>query len=168
MNPREAAIGKTLASGHASGLWTLEALDKPSPGWDEIEQDRVKSAVARDLRNPHDRRMVPALPYPDAGSYRKPRNLAREWIAAHPEEWEAMRTGAAEGPQEVFGTAESRNAAARQVQDYDNRKASGALAPTLDDGGLPTGSVTFPEVINGPVGFRPDWLGDVAKRRTGA
>lgn len=159
MNARETAIGKTLAKGHASGLWTLEQLDKRSPGWHEIEQDRVKSAMPRDIRNPHDHRMTPALPYPDAGTYRKPRNLAREWIAAHPEEWEAMRNGVETSPDVVFGTAESRATAKAQEQRYEQRKAAGLLEPSLEDGGVPSGrGVHFPEVINGPIGYRPDWL----------
>jgi hypothetical protein len=84
------SLALTLVMGVLRGLWTLEDLDTPSRGWDEIENDRRRSAVPRDTRNPHDRRMVPATNYPDAGSRHRYRNLAREWIAEHPAEWDLM------------------------------------------------------------------------------
>ena len=163
MNRREENIGRMPARGHASGLWTLEELDRPSPGWDELEKDRVKSAVPRDTRDPNDTRRVPVAKYPDAGSYRKPRNLAREWIAAHPAEWEAMCNGEELEPTDTIGTAYSRTVAAQQVQRYDTKKAAGKLAPSLDeDSSSYDGRVAFPETLQGPIGTRYDEA--VAKR----
>ncbi len=57
--------GRTLALGTLRGLWTLEQFDHPP-------------------RMPHDIRSI---------NVRNPapwRNLAREWIAANPKEWELM------------------------------------------------------------------------------
>ena len=57
--------GRTLALGAMRGLWPLEALDNPP-------------------RAPHDVRSINVRPGPPH------RNLAREWIAANPREWELM------------------------------------------------------------------------------
>jgi hypothetical protein len=57
--------GQTLAIGAMRGLWPLEALDLPP-------------------RVPHDIRSI---------NVRNPaphRNLAREWIAANPTQWDAL------------------------------------------------------------------------------
>ena len=57
--------GQTLALGAMRGLWPLEALDLPP-------------------RVPHDIRSI---------NVRNPaphRNLAREWIAANPTQWDAL------------------------------------------------------------------------------
>ena len=59
------ATGRTLAIGAMRGLWPLEALDTPPC----LPQD-VRSI---NVRNP--------APH---------RNLAREWIAANPREWDLM------------------------------------------------------------------------------
>tara|TARA_R110000868_G_scaffold32015_1_gene116843 strand:- start:37 stop:339 length:303 start_codon:yes stop_codon:yes gene_type:complete len=84
-------IGRSLAIGILKGLWTLEALDKPSPGWAEIEADRVKSAFPADPAIPKDiRRFGPVMRYPNAGTKLPYRNLAREWIEANPTEWDTL------------------------------------------------------------------------------
>lgn len=57
--------GRTLAIGTLRGLWTLEALDRLPRRELDIRSINVPN------RAPH-------------------RNLAREWIAANPKEWEIM------------------------------------------------------------------------------
>ena len=57
--------GQTLALGAMRGLWPLEALDLPP-------------------RVPHDVRSINVRP----GTVH--RNLAREWIAANPTQWDAL------------------------------------------------------------------------------
>lgn len=79
-----------LLRGILHGYWTLEDLDNPSPGWEELENDRAKSIVPRDHKNPHDRRMVPVMKYQDAGSRRPFNNICRAWVTAHPAEWQKM------------------------------------------------------------------------------
>jgi hypothetical protein len=59
------STGLTLALGTLRGLWTLEALDRPP-----LSPSDVRSLNVR-----------PVAPY---------RNLAREWIAANPTQWNAM------------------------------------------------------------------------------
>lgn len=163
MLPRETAVGYLLACGVVKGLWSLDQLDKPSPGWDEIEKDRVRSAMPRDTRNPHDLRRVPAMRYPDAGTYSKPRNLAREWIAANPEQWAAMEAGEPlESDLQAIGTPATRQAAGVAVSRYDGLQRAGALAPAMEHDAPSGGFPAFPEQIDGPIGFRPEWL---AKRQ---
>lgn len=61
-------VGQQLALGVLRGRWDLEHLDKPG-------QSQI---VANKWRASHD---LPTVPH---------RNLAREWIAAHPREWDAL------------------------------------------------------------------------------
>jgi len=64
----QASAGRLLARGVLKGHWPLEAFDEPSGS--EIE--------ARAWRAAHG---LPEIPH---------RNSAREWIASHSEEWDAM------------------------------------------------------------------------------
>ncbi len=64
-------VGRTLALGVLRGLWTLENLDHPP----RVPQD------------PRSINIRPKEPF---------RNLAREWIAANPREWEIMQRDALE------------------------------------------------------------------------
>ena len=57
--------GRTLALGAMRGLWPLEALDNPPRSPQDVRSINVRTPA------PH-------------------RNLAREWIAANPKEWELM------------------------------------------------------------------------------
>lgn len=67
-------IGKLLALGSLRGLWTLEDLDRPSATTAAMRSAMERAAVQR---------ISAITPY---------RNLAREWIAAHPAQWdEALR-----------------------------------------------------------------------------
>lgn len=72
--------GRLLARYALQGLITLEALDQPTTIWQAMEADRraVNARAQRLGRGP-------AFPPPPEW-----RNLAREWIAAHPKEWEEM------------------------------------------------------------------------------
>lgn len=63
--------GLVLALGALRGLWSLEALDHPP---------RIPS-------DPRSINVRPKEPY---------RNLAREWIAANPREWEIMQRNSLE------------------------------------------------------------------------
>jgi hypothetical protein len=79
-------LGLLLGKGIASGHWTLEDLDRDSPGVDKLERDRAASAFAiRDNSDPYSagflRRYPPAPPR---------RNVARDWIQANAAQWEAM------------------------------------------------------------------------------
>jgi hypothetical protein len=154
MHRRELAVAETLARGAAKGLWSLEALDKPSLGMDELERDRVKSMVPRDTRNPNDRRCIPTMGYPDAGTYHKPRNLAREWIAANPQQWDTIQApdSPAEAPESGYGTPGSRQAAATTLAGFEARQSAGKLAPTLDTDTPYGQGVRFAEVLDGPIG----------------
>ena len=74
------SVGRLLACFCLQGLLSLEDLDRPSPYWLIVESERSKAIDrARHLR-------VPSA-YPPPTAYR---NLAREWIAGHKSEWEAM------------------------------------------------------------------------------
>jgi len=73
-------VGRLLARYALQGLITLEDLDTPPPGWSRLEADRA-AANARSQRTARRPVYPPAQPW---------RNLAREWIEAHPREWEAM------------------------------------------------------------------------------
>lgn len=79
-SPDSAALGRLLATFCLQGLISLEDLDNPSAGWQELE-------TARSLANRYAMRTKTPMPYPPGQPHR---NLAREWIAAHPAEWEAM------------------------------------------------------------------------------
>ena len=73
----------------ARGLMSLEDLDVAPPASRELERDRMRSAS--DLgHGGWPGRRSPAMRYPGAGSIQPVRNLAREWIAAHPREWQAL------------------------------------------------------------------------------
>lgn len=65
---RSADVGLQLAIGVLRGRWTLEHLDQPS-------QSHI---VASRWREAHE---LPVIPH---------RNLAREWIDAHPHQWDAL------------------------------------------------------------------------------
>ena len=75
----------TLARGIAAGYWTLQDLDSPSPAFASLETDRVRSA--HPIQPGYN---SPTMKYPLAGTRLQSRNLAREWIDAHPEQWAAM------------------------------------------------------------------------------
>lgn len=79
-------VGRMLAIGTLKGYWTLEHLDNPSPGWKEIESDRVRSLYPADSGMGR-----PTMRYPAAGTRRPYRNLARDWIAANPKEWAELQ-----------------------------------------------------------------------------
>lgn len=72
--------GRLLARYALQGLITLEALDAPTPNWNALEADR-RVAIGRAQRQGRG----PVYPPPCDW-----RNLAREWIARNPAEWEAM------------------------------------------------------------------------------
>ena len=74
------ALGRLLATFCLQGLISLEDLDSPSSGWEALEAARA-AANRRAMRTKLPPPYFPGLPW---------RNLAREWIAAHPAEWEAM------------------------------------------------------------------------------
>ena len=57
--------GQSLALGALRGLWPLEALDHPPRAPNDVRSINVR----------------PDTPY---------RNLAREWIAANPTQWDAL------------------------------------------------------------------------------
>jgi hypothetical protein len=78
MNPT--SMGRLLATYCLKGLVTLETLDKPSPLWLSIEDDR-RNANNRAARQKH-----PSV-FPDTPPYR---NLARDWIQANSSEWDQM------------------------------------------------------------------------------
>jgi len=80
-------IGRFLAVGTLKGLWTLETFDKPSgrTHTDMLERDRVLSHGCGGLG--------PAMRYPEAPPHR---NLAREWIEANQQEWQALLSAALE------------------------------------------------------------------------
>lgn len=77
--------GRMLAEGVLKGRWTLEDLDTPSPGWAPIEAARVRSFTPGPPGSGR-----PTMPLPDAGQRRPYRNLACEWIAANPRQWEEL------------------------------------------------------------------------------
>lgn len=72
--------GRLLARYALQGLITLEALDSPTANWKALEADR-RVANNRAQRQGRGFAFPPPLAW---------RNLAREWIAAHPQEWEAL------------------------------------------------------------------------------
>jgi hypothetical protein len=65
-------VGLLLASMVAKGLCSLEQLDQPSVGWRQQLAAMEKSAALRGATPP------------------TWTNQAREWIQAHPAEWEAL------------------------------------------------------------------------------
>ena len=108
-------LGRLLASGVASGKWTLEDLDTPSPGWQRTEEERTRAQTPLDPDNPthkvpchtdeqgkvYEGFPRPAIKYPmgkdEANSEKIPThpgkpwsNPAREWIEKHPREWQKL------------------------------------------------------------------------------
>lgn len=81
MNPTSGEpVGRLLARYALQGLITLEDLDDPPANWQRLEADRLNA-------NARAQRIARPPVYPPAKPWR---NLAREWIAAHPSQWEAM------------------------------------------------------------------------------
>ncbi len=74
----------------ARGLMSLEDLDVAPPASRELERDRMRSATDHAGQGGWPGRRSPAMRYPGAGCIQPVRNLAREWIAAHPGEWQAL------------------------------------------------------------------------------
>ena len=74
----------------ARGLMSLEDLDIAPPASRELERDRMRSATDHAGQGGWPGRRSPAMRYPGAGCIQPVRNLAREWIAAHPGEWQAL------------------------------------------------------------------------------
>ena len=74
----------------ARGLMSLEDLDVAPPASRELERDRMRSASDLGGHGGWPGRRSPAMRYPGAGCIQPVRNLAREWIAAHPGEWQAL------------------------------------------------------------------------------
>ena len=95
-------IGMQLALLVARGRMTLEDLDAPTPVWAELERDRLRSGMPN-LENGWPGRRSPAMRYPGAGEFRKPRNLAREWIEANQKTWEALMRQALEEEAQTAG-----------------------------------------------------------------
>ena len=100
LKPFNGGVGRMLALQVSKGFFTLEDLDTPSPGYQAIERDRQASRNPCDWSDPSQKKMHrmadgesywafprPAIEYPPAKPFR---NLAREWIAANPKEWETM------------------------------------------------------------------------------
>ena len=74
----------------ARGLMSLEDLDVAPPASRELERDRMRSASDLGGHGGWPGRRSPAMRYPGAGCIQPVRNLAREWIAAHPGDWQAL------------------------------------------------------------------------------
>jgi hypothetical protein len=83
-------LARFLAIGTLKGLWTLEDLDARSPASDELEAARRRSEAPQATVQGMTGHNRPVMRYPNAGQYHLPRNLAREWIEAHPQEWQAL------------------------------------------------------------------------------
>ena len=79
------SVGRLLAIGTLKGLWTLETFDKPSGHTAMLERDRVLSHGCGGFG--------PVMRYPEAPPHR---NLAREWIEANQQEWQALLSAALE------------------------------------------------------------------------
>lgn len=75
-----ADLGRLLAVMVLQGRLSLEDLDNPSEQWLALEADR-RHANSRAQRD-----KLP-IPYPIGYPWR---NLARDWISAHPAEWQAL------------------------------------------------------------------------------
>lgn len=153
MTTREAQAGLQLARGIVRGLWTLEQLDRPSEAAQTVEDDRLASAHPDTRRAPWEPHDGPAMPYPGAGTTRHAGNLAREWIAAFPDQWDALQAGDDPDAAGGLGTAASREKARLMVLAFDRLVDSGYDF----NANLQRRQITFPEVIHGPVGYRPPW-----------
>ena len=84
------SLGLQLAVLVARGLMSLEDLDIATPASRELERDRMRSGDGHHAPSGWPGRRSPAMRYPGAGCIQPVRNLAREWIAAHPGEWQAL------------------------------------------------------------------------------
>ena len=84
------SLGLQLAVLVARGLMSLEDLDVATPASRELERDRMRSGDGHHGPSGWPGRRSPAMRYPGAGCIQPVRNLAREWIAAHPGEWQAL------------------------------------------------------------------------------
>jgi hypothetical protein len=72
--------GRQLAIGVLRGYWTLEQLDEPSAHWVLNERDRAVSNARRTSTKRFSAWTV-GHPY---------RNLARDWIETHPDQFNAL------------------------------------------------------------------------------
>ena len=84
------SLGLQLAVLVARGLMSLDDLDTATPASRELELDRMRSATDLEGHGGWPGRRSPAMRYPGAGCIQPVRNLAREWIAAHPREWQVL------------------------------------------------------------------------------
>ncbi len=84
------SLGLQLAVLVARGLMSLDDLDTATPASRELELDRMRSATDQEGHGGWPGRRSPAMRYPGAGCIQPVRNLAREWIAAHPREWQVL------------------------------------------------------------------------------
>lgn len=66
------SLSKALALGILRGLWTLDDLDQPPPGYRELRMAMERAAI---------KRSQPPAPY---------RNLAREWIDTNRRQWDEL------------------------------------------------------------------------------
>lgn len=75
-------LGRLLAVMVLEGRFALEDLDHPHPdiNWVALEADR-RHAISRAQRSKLPPPYPPAIPW---------RNLARDWITAHPVEWQSL------------------------------------------------------------------------------
>lgn len=85
------SLGLQLAVLVARGLMSLDDLDTATPASRELELDRMRSATDLEGHGGWPGRRSPAMRYPGAGCIQPVRNLAREWIAAHPREWQVLQ-----------------------------------------------------------------------------
>ena len=85
------SLGMQLAVLVARGLMSLDDLDTATPASRELELDRMRSATDLEGHGGWPGRRSPAMRYPGAGCIQPVRNLAREWIAAHPREWQVLQ-----------------------------------------------------------------------------
>lgn len=153
MTPREAQAGLQLARGVVRGLWTLDQLDRPSEAAGGMESDRLASSRPDDRRPYWESHSGPVMAYPGAGTTTPHRNLAREWIAAYPDQWAALQAGDDPDAAGGHGTPASREKARLMVLAYDRLVDSGHDF----NAGLQRRQITWPDVIQGPIGYRPPW-----------
>jgi hypothetical protein len=77
----ENQAGRTLALGVLRGYWSLEDLDQTGGHWSLNERERRASNARRVTTSRYTAWFGPGEPY---------RNLAREWIATHASEFDAL------------------------------------------------------------------------------
>ncbi len=152
MTPQEQEAGLVLARGITKGLWTLSDLDQPTSSFRRIEADRHRSASPVTGMSLYEPKPGPTARYPGAGTTWPWRNLAREWIAANPREWEALRSGAEPLPpgadEPPAGSAASRERAGRVVAAYDQRHDQGAVPPPMEADGPYVQPAPLPDAID--------------------